>query len=1075
MQQPGRVAFTRLARLALVAVALAVGARGLWAQGTTGKIEGTVNDPNGQPVAQTQVLILGTSLGALTNAAGYYFINNVPAGVYTLRAQYIGFSPNEVRNVRVLADQTLTVNFDLARPIEIGAITVTVQQNPIVPRDQVATKAIVTGNLVNDLPVDNIRDVLSLQPGVVESGKSEGLSIRGGRPGEAAVYVDGALVRSQNMGNQRLNVGTNALEEASITTGAIGTEFGDAQSGVIALVTRSGGPAFDGALSYQTDEPFGNGMSVGFNRVEASVGGPIMGNLTFFLSGTLDGRQSSFQGKGFETTPLFVLGGTDTVVTEHLASGELRDVELPRFIQYGGECDPSANYGFECQGRRRSYNWTSGGTSQAKLQYTYGGSRLSATALLSQNQNRAYNGGFAYQRSTGTRDWSRGLTLNWTQQIMKSAERALALDVNLSYQSDQQISGPMTRDYEINNRSPFGGFVLSPMGFVVDFDHFSDDDPNDPLSVTQLKSQADWDLLINNIRTNQGTRTPYLNREDLRNAQPYRMNPWGQETGFSNQGWDVNATLYQERRLLGRANFDWQFDRFNRFKFGGDAQSTRLNWFNSGVLRQSFMEAYSEKPVRYGAYAEDRLDLGDVVVELGVRWDYFNTGAYMPIIPGRIFTNPNFDPADPLNPADSVFQKVDSHTNWSPRVRVSFPVTDKTGFRLSYSHQVQTPDLNSLFQGFNNDLSFTNTNDIFGRDVGFGKTILFEFGIRHAFSQDMVFDISAYNKDKVSDLSARIQPFFDPLQGREQNVNVLTSADFGNVRGVDLNLIRRFGDFFNGSLSYTFQVAKNTGSDPFSYLRTTARQISAVTGERVDPPQAILPTDDNRTHNVSGTVSFAFPGDFAAGTWYGTVLKNGGAFLRFRLSSGLPYTRLQNAGNGQTAPFVGFGLSGQAIEPINASTMPWIKELDLRLTKGLVLGGTEWTLFADVRNLLNLTSITRLFAETGDVVNAIHRQQSIDPEIDRLEADAGSFLRSTVVEGETINEILLPDDCYEWGDGPVNCVLLKRAEARYGNGDGVYHQDEYTAAFNASYDAFNNRSYFYDQPRHIRIGFELRF
>jgi len=32
---------------------------------------------------------------------GYYFVNNVPVGTYTLRAQFIGFAPSEVRNVRV--------------------------------------------------------------------------------------------------------------------------------------------------------------------------------------------------------------------------------------------------------------------------------------------------------------------------------------------------------------------------------------------------------------------------------------------------------------------------------------------------------------------------------------------------------------------------------------------------------------------------------------------------------------------------------------------------------------------------------------------------------------------------------------------------------------------------------------------------------------------------------------------------------------------------------------------------------------------------------------------------------------
>ncbi len=1068
MVERSGAAFGRLARMALAVVALAVGANGLWAQGTTGKIEGTVVDPQGQPVANAQVIIVGTAAGATTSDAGYYFINNVPAGLYSLRAQFIGFQPAEVRNVRVNADQTATVNFNLSGAVALGAITVTVQQNPIVPRDQVATKWIVSGALVDNVGVDNVRGVLALQPGVVESGKAEGLSIRGGRPGEAAVYVDGALVRSQQTGAQRLTVGTNSLEEASVTTGAVGAEFGDAQSGVIAFVTRAGGPQLDGNLAYMTDEMFGDGMSVGFNRIEASIGGPVTGNLTFFLSGTVEGQKSAFQGKGFDQIPTYVLGGLDTTVTQAVGGNE-QTVNIPQFIQYGGQCDAAANFGVECQGARRPYNWSTNTTGQGKLQYTYGsGSRVSGTLLYSQDQNRNWNAGYAYQRTSGTRNWSNGLILNWTQQVMRSAERALAFDVNLSYQTDKQIAGPLTQEYEVGTRSPFGGIALSPMDFVIDFDHFSDDDPANPRTIRSLKSQADWDQLIDNMRTNQGTRTPYLDRGDLRNAQPFRMNPYAQATGYQNQGWDVGVTLLQERRLIGRANVDWQFDRYNRVKFGGDLQRTKVNYYSSGVLRQTFMDAYSEDPVRYGAYAEDRLDLGDVVIELGLRWDYFDTGALLSEVPGRIFTDPAFDPANPT----AALIPVESHTAWSPRVRVSFPVTDKTGFRLSYSHQVQTPEFNTVLSGLNNDLSFTNTNDIFARDVTFGKSILFEFGVRHAFSQDLVFDISAYNKDKVSDLSARVQPFFDPLQGREQNINVLTNADFGNVRGVDVNLIRRIGDYFNGTLVYTFQVAKNTGSDPFSYLRTTARQISGVTGERVDPPQAVLPTNDNRTHNISGALAFTFPSDFAAGTWYGNVLKNGGAFFRFRLASGLPYTRLINGGNGQTAPFLAFGLSGQAAEPINSSTMPWIKELDLRVTKGIQFGATQWTLFADVRNLLNLTTITSLFAETGDVVNELARKLNTDPEVQRLQNDAGSFL---VEQADGSLGIALPDDCSKWSQGAVDCVLLKRAEARFGNGDGTYAESEYIAAFDANYNLFNAPYSFYQTGRHIRLGAELRF
>ena len=59
--------------------------------------------------------------------------------------------------------------------------------------------------------------------------------------------------------------------------------------------------------------------------------------------------------------------------------------------------------------------------------------------------------------------------------------------------------------------------------------------------------------------------------------------------------------------------------------------------------------------------------------------------------------------------------------------------------------------------------------------------------------------------------------------------------------------------------------------------------------------------------------------------------------------------------------------------------------------------------------------------------------------------------------------------------GPVNCAALRQVEARYGDGDGVYTLDEQTTALNAFYDRFNGPQGFYDQPRHIRLGLELKF
>ncbi len=175
-------------------------------------------------------------------------------------------APSRFASLRVLAGQTITQDFTLeSSPLRLQGIEVVAAENPLVPRDEVTTKQRVQGDFLERLPIDRVNDLLVLQPGVV-AGRGRGplaLSIRGGRPDEVAVYLDGVPVTPGYRGlglatpSTQISVGTNAIEEASITTGAPSAEFGNAQSGVVSLVTRTGGIRYNGALSYQTDEPSG--------------------------------------------------------------------------------------------------------------------------------------------------------------------------------------------------------------------------------------------------------------------------------------------------------------------------------------------------------------------------------------------------------------------------------------------------------------------------------------------------------------------------------------------------------------------------------------------------------------------------------------------------------------------------------------------------------------------------------------------------------------------------------------------------------------------------------------------------
>ncbi|MGH7613953.1 MAG: hypothetical protein ACREMW_07945, partial [Gemmatimonadales bacterium] len=864
----------------------------------------------------------------------------------------------------------------------------------------------------------------------------------------------------------------NAVEEASVTTGAIGVDFGDAQSGIISYTTRTGGERLAGGVSYTSDEPFGDAISVGFNRFEGSIGGPIplVSNLRFFLSGVVQGQQSAFRGFGSHEVPSYVMAGFDTTVSVPLGTGSTQSVAVPRFVQFAGQCDASANFGFECQGRRRPMNWNSTIQTSGKLAYSYGGgSNIALSGIASGQQRRNWPGTNIGNPAlyTGLHTWQRLAVLNLTHSFFKSAESNLALNVNLSWGQERRIEGPLDPASELGTRNPTMGIEFSSLNFAG----FGDL----PFPTT--------DQIIRNVRTNTGQRTSLLDREDLRNIQPYRMNPYGMLRGsWFTQGFEATGTLNAEDRYRAFAQADWQVNRFHRLNFGGELKQSNIRYWASNFLRQTFMDVFTAKPVTYAAWAADRLDLGDVVIELGIRYDYMDTKALFSNTPGRIFTNPAWQSAAATNDAAyaaslaAVFTPAEAHSTLSPRLRVSFPITERTDFRMSYAHQVQTPDFLTLLSGSNNDLAFTNTNDAFGRDVGFGKTIQFEFGVRHAFGPDLVLDVSAYNKDKVSDLAYRILPYADPaVPGDVVNVNVLTTADFGYARGIDLKLDKRVGNWLAFSGGYTFQVARGTGSDPFSYLRTTSRQISQVTGDRQAPPEQPLPTDDNRAHNFVGTASLTVPTDWRRGTTLGAVLQNVGLFATFRAVSGLPYTRVRNTGSGARAPRTNFGLVSASVEPVNSSTLPWTKNVDLVINKGVRLGRADITLFADLRNALNFKNVTQLFAETDDVVNARDRETSLSPEFADLRNEAFGQSPAYVLSNGSID---LRPPCSTWtasDAGPVNCVLLRRTEARFGDGDGLYTLAEQATALNAFYDLFNGVQTFYGAPRHIRVGFELNF
>jgi hypothetical protein len=347
----------------------------------------------------------------------------------------------------------------------------------------------------------------------------------------------------------------------------------------------------------------------------------------------------------------------------------------------------------------------------------------------------------------------------------------------------------------------------------------------------------------------------------------------------------------------------------------------------------------------------------------------------------------------------------------------------------------------------------------------------------------MVLDVAAYNKDNLSNAAGRLISLFDPVRNNSVDVRLITNADFGNTKGIDVRLDRRFGNLFNGTLAYSYQQAKNTGSDPNTYIDFGSRVLNALSGGNQPPPQAAFATDFSRPHTLAAAAALAFPSDWHNGTTLGSIFGNVGAYATFRFTSGAPYTKCNPTPTDRDV-VSGDNCERDFPEGQNSVRLPAYKELNLRLTKGFSLGGLDLTAYVDGRNILNFRNVIQVFTTTNDIRN----QEELDIELaaDRQEYQSEAARSLVPVDADGNIDLSfggIPDPrsgCSGWvlDDGSPaapNCVYMIRAEERFGDGDHIFTADEQDAAGLAQYNLIRGAHNFTGTPRRVRLGFEVNF
>jgi hypothetical protein len=273
------------------------------AQGLTGQISGTLNDPNGGGVANAKVELINekTAQARTVNSdgEGNFVATQLLPGTYSVVVSANGFKKFEQRGIVLTANERVDVRKII---LEVGGLTESVSVTADAPH--VKTESAERAGLIDEQQIQGIalkgRDymgLLRLLPGVVDTANREapgwnnlvGVTVNGSRGGTLNLTLDG--VSSLDTGSQLgpyLAPGLDAISEVKVLLTNYQAEYGRSSGGTINVVIKNGTRDFHGGGFYfkrheqfNANEFFNNARKVPrqryrFNYWGGNIGGPVI-------------------------------------------------------------------------------------------------------------------------------------------------------------------------------------------------------------------------------------------------------------------------------------------------------------------------------------------------------------------------------------------------------------------------------------------------------------------------------------------------------------------------------------------------------------------------------------------------------------------------------------------------------------------------------------------------------------------------------------------------------------------------------------------------------------------------------
>ena len=767
---------------------------------TTGKIIGKVIDSEtDEPVAGANVILLNTTMGSSTDLEGDFLILNVTPGTYDLEVQMIGY--NTVRNegIVVSVNRTFATEIELSPAVLEGEVIVVTAEKVAIKRDQTSSIRNVSSDDIKILPVDFVQQIVELQPGVV------GNHFRGGRSNEVAYMVDGVMVtEALYREDQMVEVNPTAVEDMEVITGVFNAEYGNAMSGVVNVVTKEGGNTLQGAASvnfgnYVTSN---NDVYVGLSDIEQphiqdfklSLSGPILtDNLNFIV----DGRY--FKDNGY-------LNGVRRFnVTDYSDFGNY-PVDYISAATGDGSIVPMNN---------------------SKEYYLFGKLSFKPIQVLKTSLLYTYN-------DTESQNYSHQYYFN--------------PDGIPTYHGKSQMLA-----LHINHMLSTNAFYELKLSYI-DFERGSYvfEDPLDPRYVHDFYSNITGQWFSTGGQSkghSTGSEATSRIKFDL--------------TWQLHKSHGIKAGIDASKIWLEQNNISIQ----NAFE-GSDFESmyiidpvtgNRTYTYYEPEIRSDnsiYTDRYKKEPIMFAAYVQDKMEFMDMVVNFGLRYDYFD--------PQTVY------PTDWRNPANqdyfeeksrmSEYPKADPQYQFSPRLGLAYEVGETALLRFSYGHFMQVPPLNYYYQ--NSNFIVTELGWVGNPLLKAQKTIQYEVGLWLQLNREMDFEVAVFYRDIYDLLSSRIIYTYSQIR-----YGLYDNKDYGNARGLELKYQAKW-DFFTINANYTLQYTRGVADTPeFAFNRA---------GQDQDPVNTLIPLNWDQRHTFNLTAGYNTP-------------KFGATFLFF-YDSGRPYS-----------------------------------------------------------------------------------------------------------------------------------------------------------------------------------------